>query len=473
MAAISFQRINKAAIAQRRIQKKLVTITTIFYGLAMLLFCLDAEGVGGGMGVMLGICGFLTGFVTFESTFNDLHNRQQADITLSMPMTGVERFLSKILCCFYVQIIPAMICSIVSGNVAFFLQDVAFNAEDFSYIWQTIFMIFAAELFVLALVSLCSSCCGTHGESVFFTVLLGVFQAAIPAMFIVRFIEQPSGINFLESHNMKWNLWGYGFTQAMEGSVYLVLLINVVVSIAILFAAGRIYAKRDARVVGTPVANKPFFEIMMFCGVMFIYLIFFFSEMTGWGILLAAIAFIIINIVVSRKNINARSFFIWTAKFAIITFIFLGISLSSIATGGFGYINAEPDINLDGSNVQIKIDVPVNTIIKNATLQDDETSVVSTHVYGKNLTDKQCREVMGIFRKYMKKGKPDISATLMGDYESNSCYFSLEKVCENTSGKHIDVRTMDKIPGCTYDYVYSSEDEIDYVKLNFKQYDFW
>ena len=413
MEKISLQRINRGAIAERRKNKKSVIITNILYILAMFLVSLGSiipNGVDSiEIGLLFGVCGFVVGFMTNICLFNDLYNKQIADISLSTPMTGTERYLSKLLCIFYIQIIPALIAAIVGGNMFYFFFEKNI-INSYALLTALILLILAGELFLFGICALCCNCCGTFGESVFFSFLLLLLQGVMPDLLLERIFTENSGLDWVSCHSMLWNLWGAGFENIFDidtkiSSLYLAILLNILISAVLIFISGIIYRKRDARVVGTPVTNKPFFEIMMFLGVILIYLMMFYSDAAVWAIIIAAAAYIIINIIVSRKKIDYKMVLEWAAKFAATTVIFIGVMLAAIKTNGFGYINTQPDINLDTS--YCRIDVGDNTFS------------------GENLTDSQCHQVMDIFQKYLKEGRGKASDILFNGNTNEEYYCDL------------------------------------------------
>ena len=129
---ISFKKIARAALAEVRVHKKLAIITFVLYGVALLLFWFNSTDVAyydhyvehktvysdywaSSWGMFFAGCGAVVGYFTVLNVFRDMNNQQICDVSMALPIRASERFLSKLLCLCYIQILPQIVC-LLGGN---------------------------------------------------------------------------------------------------------------------------------------------------------------------------------------------------------------------------------------------------------------------------------------------------------------------------------------------------------------------
>ena len=198
------------------------------------------------------------------------------------------------------------------------------------------------------------------------------------------------------------NYWGFLplFTDIDTSSFYIHNLIGRIISLSVMFLSIFIYKKRDARTVGTPIASRVFFEVMLVLGCFTIFSFFVMTSAAMWGVLIAGVIYIIINIIVSRAKINVLSFVKWIVKYAVTTAAFAVLMVVTIKTGGFGQIYSRPSAkHLDGAQFQI-------TSYEYNAGYGGERFVL----YTGELTSEQADTVMEICKKHIVKGRNDLSA---------------------------------------------------------------
>lgn len=436
------RKVNRIALAQRQTKKKMVMIINILYVIAMILVSFGRT-TGITVGLFFGMGGLFCGYIVALNLFKDLNNKQISDVELSMPVTGAERFWSRILAFVYIQVIPLFISAFISMHVLF-LRHISElrkytaweNFKTYGKFWTIILCLIAAAMFMVMIVAFCSSCTGTYAGATFFSIAVAILQAVLPYAFCAQVFENTSGIEWTQSHTMIFNFWGPGILRAMETYHFTYLLagvlLNLCLSMILLWVTEKIYEKRDAKFVGTTVSNKVFFHIVVVMGICMIYLALFFSSSFLWGILIAGVCYLIINIVVSRKQLNIRIFVKWIIRFAVLTIVFIGFMYASVVTGGFGYIHTQPKSNLENTDCNIRIEY-----------EDFENgSNISKTVFftGEKLTDAQQREILDIYQKQLSTGKQGIKRLFTDPYdwgqdEYRNCGLTITK--DNVSQKEI------------------------------------
>ena len=413
---ITLRKIAKAAAAEVRVHKKLAIISFVLYGVAMLLFVFNAdfydyrystyytnkpaEFEPSNWGIFFAVAGVCITLFAVLNVFRDTSSQQLCDVGMALPIKASERFFSKLMCLFLIQIAPFTV-SVLGGNgIAVLIGTVRYGklAEITSdFVFTMFFAGLAAILFITAVTVLTACCCGTIAESAYFSFIMMFIINVFPLAFVTNILNRSAGFSdgwFFQlfdsnSPNIDLKYWGFLYlaNDEMKG-VIIHAAVGCVISVAVILLSGLIYKKRDARSVGTPISSKLFFEIMMAGGCVTIFSLSFMTREVLWGILIAGVAYFIISVIVSRAKINALSFVKWIAKFAVTTAVFTGIVIGAIKTGGFGYYTLRPDkMYLDGASFNIRI-------------YDWNDERFAT----KELTEEQADELMKLCKKYIGKG---------------------------------------------------------------------
>lgn len=418
---ISFRKIARAAAAEVRVHKKLAIITIVLYGVGMLLFLFNsdiskysdnpAEFYPSGWGIFFAVVGVMVGYFTALNIFRDMNNQQLCDVSMALPIKASERFFSKILGLFYLQIFP-LIVSTLGGNglVILFgkLNYGRMESDTAEKLFMLVLGFLAASMFITAIAVLCACCCGALAESAYFSIILMFIINGLPIGFVYNIVERSAGFNgwglFSLPQIIDLGYWGLLYLIS-EGNFIPHCIVGCLISLAVMLLSGLIYVRRDARSVGSPIASKVFFEIIMFLGCVTVFSAFAMSSYALWGLLIAGVAYVIINIIVSRAKINVLSFLKWAGKYFATAAVFAALLIVTIKTGGFGYINVRPDAKyLDGACFTIHLgdsvydDFYINNNLVNKTFASNA------------LTAEQADEVMSICKKHIKKGAADVNA---------------------------------------------------------------
>jgi len=463
----SFRKIARAAAAELRVHKKLAIITYVLYGVAFLLFIFNSyvypwvpanDASRGEMvydpswwGIFFAICGAAVSFFSALNVFRDMNNQQICDVSMTLPIKSSERFFSKLLCLLYIQVIPQVVSIFVGNGIRVLIGRIMYGSLPSTAerdIAQLMLMFLAATLFVTAIATLCTCCCGAPAESAYFSIILIGIVNALPMLFVYGFVCSCAGFSYYlgDFDYIDCGWWGFLYMLSDE-KVILHCAVGSVISIAVTLLSGLIYVRRDAKTVGTPIANRVFFEVMMALGCVTVFLFFVINGAALWGLLVAAVAYIIINIIVSRAKINAFSFLKWGAKYLATAAVFTVVLVIAIMTGGFGYINIRPEAKyLDGAEFEI-----VYMDYRNPSANHFERETI---LRTDALTPEQADEVMSICKKHMVNGRSGINpfwviadtlyfdgitpVTVSADSEKqfDNCPYPRSQFWENSIGKY-------------------------------------
>ena len=423
---ITFKKIARAAAAEVRVHKKLAIITFVLYGVAFLLFAFNGYVFGrpekvipgdfdtygsfqpSDWGTAFAIGGVIVSFFTALNVFRDSNNQQLCDVAMALPIKAVERFFSKLLCLFYIQTAP-LIVSVLGGNAIAVLDgsirfDGYLRPETTTTLFLTAVGLLAMSMYTMSIVTLCACCCGAVAESAYFSVILMFITNILPIGFVHNLMAQTSGFSryysFFSSNNMGVNVKYWGFLSLIGNEEERILFqcgISCLISLVVMFSAIFIFKKRDARTVGKPIASRVFFEIIMAAGCVTVFTLGAMNDSAMWCVLIAAVAYVIVNIIVTRAKISFKSFLIWSGKFLATLAAFAVLMVVMVKTGAFGFYKTRPETKyLEGAVFSVNV---------------KEFNRVSGYLYfsGKNicsgsLTAEQADEVMKICQKHIAHG---------------------------------------------------------------------
>lgn len=417
---ITLRKIARAAVAELRVHKKIAIISYVLFGVSLLLFMFDAhyyftrDGAGltpSGWGTAFGIIGIIEGIFAALNVFRDVNNQQLCDVTMALPIKASERFWSKLMALFYLQTGPLIVATLGGNGAALLFARInngPLAAEALEYLALIVFGMLSASLFITAIVVLCTCCCGAPAESAYFSIILMFVINALPLTFINHIIAESSGFggSWLfggSGMGIDISYWGFlpifvDYSSKGIGDFIFHNVISIAISLCVMFLSIFIYKKRDAKTVGTPIASRVFFEVIMALGCFTIFSFFVMTSSAFWGVLIAGVAYIIINVIVSRAKINAMSFFKWIVKYAATAAVFTVLMVVTIKTGGFGQIYSRPAAeNLTGVEFRINC-------------YDFTTYNDGVTFHAKNLSEEQADRVMEICKKHIVKGRSEISA---------------------------------------------------------------
>ena len=418
---ITLRKIARAAAAEVRVHKKLAIITYVLYGVAMLLFVFNcyfySTNYGfayyfepSDWGILFAGAGVFVTFFAVLNIFRDTGNQQLCDVGMALPIKASERFFSKLMCLFIIQIAPYTV-SVLGGNgLAVFIGSIqhgSLTSDTPRNIFMMFFVGLTVILFITAITTLCACCCGALAESAYFTFIMMFIINLLPIAFLSNILNRSAGFGdnwywFFDSSNTKFDIsyWGIWSFFCDEELVIPHSAVSCGISIVVTLLSGLIYKKRDARSVGTPISSKLFFEIMMAGACVTMFSLTFMNDALMWGVLIAGVAYIIINIIVSRAKINALSFLKWAGKFALTTAAFTVLVVACVKTGGFGYYRTRPDkVYLEGAQFSI-------TCSPRGGYYNSDTIWIESK---EPLTAEQADEVLKICKKHFQKGVAEVN----------------------------------------------------------------
>ncbi|MDE6733171.1 MAG: hypothetical protein K2J77_09890 [Oscillospiraceae bacterium] len=423
---ITFRKIARAAEAELRVHKKIAIISYVLFGVSTLLFMFNAhfynintksgaDFIPSGWGAVFGGMGIIVGFFAALNVFRDVNNQQLCDVTMALPIKAPERFFSKLLALFYLQIGPLLVASLIGNGTAILLGRMRYgnlDPDSLDYLAQIVFGGLSTSLFIMAIVVLCACCSGAKAESAYFSLIMMFIINALPITYVISIIGNVSGFQqrwLYDESGIDVSFWGFlplfGDYNDIGGFIFH-NVISIAISLAVMLLSIFIYKKRDAKTVGTPISSRLFFEIFLVLGCFTIFSFFVFTEAAWWGVLIAGVIYIIINIIVSRAKINVLSFVKWIVKYVVTTAAFIAVMVVTIKTGGFGQINSRPTAEqLNGAHYYI-------------TVYEDSTRT-RMGITTDELSAEQADQIMEITKKHMVKGFSEISvASMLTDFMS-------------------------------------------------------
>lgn len=384
---ISYKRIYKASDAELISQKKTRIISIILLAFAGLIYGCGTSSLGDRadpsyLAVFIYFTALVPLFSCCVSVFKDMHDIPSADVSMSMPLSGIERYFSKILTIVRTWLVPflisaagAFLLSAIFGGSHYYYSfdermtyDRSYHPEVMmKYNLQMFLWFMAAVLFMISVTAVCQCCIGAKAESRYLPVMLmtalSIFVPAVYA-FITDHFADVSLSDYFDDYSSLFYVWTFSAIFAEFDSLknVLLMILNCLISAGVIIGGAFICRKRDARTVGRPIVFRLFFEIIMAVTLTLFFLMMHVGSGSLSGSLvvlfLGWLGSIILRIVVSRKNFSFSKIGIWTGMFAVYYVLFLVFMYIAFVTGGFGAIYKTPSADAyDGSNVIIGIDI--------------------------------------------------------------------------------------------------------------------
>ncbi len=380
---ISYKRIYRASNAELISQKKTRIISIILLAFAGLIYGCGSYSKSNWvepsyLAVFIYFTALVPLFACCVSVFKDMHDIPSADVSMSMPLSGIERYFSKILTIVRAWLVPflisaagAFLLSAIFGGSHYYYSfdermtyDRSYHPEVMmKYNLQMFLWFMAAVLFIISVTAVCQCCIGAKAESRYLPVMLmtalSIFVPAVYA-FITDHFADVSLSDYFDDYSSLFYVWTFSAIFAEFDSLknVLLMILNCLISAGVIIGGAFICRKRDARTVGRPIVFKLFFEIIMAVTLTLFFLIMHVGSGNLVVLFLGWLGSIILRIVVSRKNFSFSKIGVWTGMFAVYYVLFLVFMYIAFITGGFGAIYKTPSADAyDGSNVIIVIDV--------------------------------------------------------------------------------------------------------------------
>lgn len=380
---ISYKRIYRASSAELISQKKTRIISIILLAFAGIIYGFDTASRGDRadpsyLAVFLYFTALVPLFSCCVSVFKDMHDIPSADVSMSMPLSGIERYFSKILTIVRTWLVPFLISaagaflfsSMFGGSHYSYSFDERMTYENtyhpevmMKYNLQMFLWFMAAVLFIISVTAVCQCCIGAKAESRYLPVMLmtalSIFIPAVYAFVTDSFANVSVNSYYLE-YSPLYCIWSFSALAAEFDSLknVLLMLLNCLISAGVVIGGAFICRKRDARTVGKPIVFKAFFEIIMAVTLTLFFILVHVSSGNLFVLFLGWLGSIILRIVVSRKNFSFSKIGIWTAMFAVYYVLFLVFMYIAFLTGGFGAIYKTPSADaFGGNNATIRVDI--------------------------------------------------------------------------------------------------------------------
>lgn len=380
---ISYKRIYKASDAELISQKKTCIISIILLAFAGLIYGCGTSSLGDRadpsyLAVFIYFTALVPLFSCCVSVFKDMHDIPSADVSMSMPLSGIERYFSKILTIVRTWLVPflisaagAFLLSAIFGGSHYYYSygervtyDRSYHPEVMmKYNLQMFLWFMAAVLFIISVTAVCQCCIGAKAESRYLPVMLmtalSIFVPAVYA-FITDHFADVSLSDYFDDYSSLFYVWTFSAIFAEFDSLknVLLMILNCLISAGVIIGGAFICRKRDARTVGRPIVFRLFFEIIMAVTLTLFFLMMHVGSGSLVVLFLGWLGSIILRIVVSRKNFSFSKIGIWTGMFAVYYVLFLVFMYIAFITGGFGAIYKTPSADeYNGSNVKISVDI--------------------------------------------------------------------------------------------------------------------
>ena len=474
---ISYKRIYRASSAELISQKKTRIISIILLAFAGVIYGFDSASRGDRadpsyLAVFLYFTALVPLFSCCVSVFKDMHDIPSADVSMSMPLSGIERYFSKILTVVRTWLVPFLISA-----AGAFLLSAMFGGSHYSYSFdermtyentyhpevmmkynlQMFLWFMAAVLFMISVTAVCQCCIGAKAESRYLPVMLmtalSIFVPAVYA-FITDHFADVSISDYFSDFSSLFYVWTFSAVFAEFDSLknVLLMILNCLISAGVIIGGAFICRKRDARTVGKPIVFKAFFEIIMAVTLTLFFILVHVSSGNLFVLFLGWLGSIILRIVVSRKNFSFSKIGVWTGMFAVYYVLFLVFMYIAFLTGGFGAICKTPSADaFGGNNATIRVDIDnysghgfysdYCSADFDKSLANGGRDEVMSFIDSVSKTAAKQSRIPGVFSYEMFGGKPNFYKCTVSVYADSSKYFYSSVVYRITfyvtdSGRH-------------------------------------
>ena len=479
MATMSLNKINRTALAEVRTHKKILMIMNIMLAAAtLLLWMVENEGLML-LGMFLFCVGGAIGIIASVSVFREMTNSQLCDVKLSLPMSNLERYFSRLLTLAYIHIFPVMVYGLfgLAGMyISEILSDERYIADISATDFVAIYLIgLGITLFIDSVTVFCTTCCGALAESVYFSIIAMGCISVAPGVMYYQIANAFGGMGDVPEFIKYWTFSAVLAAEDANSPSDMILpqIISILISCALFAAAYLTFKRRDASSVGDPIAVKLFYEIIMVLGVFTVYSAFICSRAMKAGVILTAIIYLVINIIVIRAKINPKRIAFWLLKLAATSAVFMAIVVAGFLTDGFGVYDHLPVRKMTNYGVDINTEYYLNGDY-NKEYNGEATGDVGT------VTDEDIRDMIKTARKYGKREKTfDRFKTLVFD-DHNRYYYDYASEDDISKNEYacVNIRVyknykQDFTRDVMYQTIYVDKDDIEalFNELADKGYD--
>lgn len=362
---ISFTKIRNGASSELIAHKKnrVVSIILLAFGGLFYGFGFTASGryiYPSGISLFIYAVSLVCLFNACVNVFKDMYDIPSADVQMSMPLNGRERYFSRLLVIFCIWVLPF----IISAACAFILSAMFATSHSYGhdYNYVTNAAVKTAEiaaynlklllcymetvLFIIASTIICQCCVGSKAESRYMPIIVMAVLTFLPMTlyYLINdtFADVDQGTFRLLTQTLLFSL--LGDDETTEELIF--SAVKSLIYIAVIGCGVFIYKKRDARSVGRPIVFTAFFEAVMGLSLLLFFAV---AHMDGsfslTAMFFAWLGSIILRVISSRKEFSFTKILRWSGLYLIYYAAFLLFMFIAFKTGGFGALYNIPDLN--------------------------------------------------------------------------------------------------------------------------------
>lgn len=369
MLLTNLSEINRLAKGELMRMKKMFIINMIIL-IASAFFVVvgvAAESVVAFLGIIF--IGFMivTVIPSVALLFRDLTDKRVCDVMHSLPMTASQRFWAKIWALCEYHIVPTLVIALAE----IIIMDMRFNtSSDLSIIANESMYIYLVGvtwlLFTAAVSLLCQMCFGTLAEGIYMALIALAAFSIFPVLVYQNITYSAGFERMFEGVPMFFCLWTYTSAAVFDDgkvfsfiighehrfSAWPVLIVNILISLGVIWLCSRLYKKRTAETVGTPISFRIFLEVL---SVISVYVMFNFLVEADMTIAIGAslAVFMVVHIILARGKKIKMVIAGRLLEFGVIIAVVLIVNEICNATGGFGLAYSEPKGDLEHSSIYV------------------------------------------------------------------------------------------------------------------------
>lgn len=282
------------------------------------VYFLDVLNFGGSAMITLLFIGAVIITLLMTTTFfRECHSPEQSDVTLSLPISAKDRFKAKLISCFLCSLIPFFAADLSILAISYIFKWYYGYNTHIIYPWVCIsFLAFVTLVSVTGITFLCSTLCSTRCGSVIssgvcsFTVsLLPIAMDSLINMGAAvsdPYAPMPlftctgfSGVSY-------WTYSSFEFSAKVISWYFITGLVNILISVGMIYAAYRVYKSRDRRSIFENGFSKHYITIVITLTVMLMCSFFLFIGSGRGALTVIVIGFAVTLVCIKLKGIKPK-----------------------------------------------------------------------------------------------------------------------------------------------------------------------
>ncbi len=293
-------------------------------------------------------------FVVCKNVFKDMYDNTAADVQMSLPLSSRERYFSHLLTIGIIFYFPFLIITTFFNILSFLYFSFCYYVNiqnsvgpyyeempDISVCFKYNLIIAAVALFVIAVTAFSLSCVGSKSEAVYIPILLTFVFSLLPFLFL-EFVSSKFLIYSPNVENVRLLKMIPGFAiiffQIDDVSVF-AIIVNIVLSVVVIFLGLASFERRDVQSVGKPVVNRVFYEFLLFLSSIIIFMVSYSDDSIGFFAfinVIGIIGMIILRVIGSRKEFHATLLLKWIGLYVLYYVAFIAVMFAFCKTNMFG-----------------------------------------------------------------------------------------------------------------------------------------